>query len=180
MNKNNNVWVLLAIFLACLTALIGQTYAPPTNLSPKDVAEWSIAGGFIANGNAVPTTTTGIATGSLYIDTTATASPKLWRFNGASWAQLSGADSDTVLAHLAAIQDPHGAIMGVSEQVTIGDPAGVHYGDIDFPQPGLARIASNAQLLEMPQYESNVSASAGGLASGTLYRNASGVVLIVY
>jgi len=166
MNKNNNALILSIAFVICLMTLTGQTYAPPANLSPKDVAEWAIAGGFIASGNAKPTTTAGIATGALYIDTTDADSPKLWRFNGSAWTQLSGADSETVLAHLAAIQDPHGAQMGVSERVTIGDPDGVNYVDIDSPSPGLARIASYIQLLPL--------ATAPDVLSGGIYYNSNG------
>jgi hypothetical protein len=90
MNKNNNYLILaiIAIFSACV--LYGQSYTLPTYLSPKDVAEWTITGGFIATGSGTPTITAGIATGSLYIDTADINALDLYRFNGSAWGLVSG------------------------------------------------------------------------------------------
>ncbi|MEW6710397.1 MAG: hypothetical protein AB1403_11295 [Candidatus Riflebacteria bacterium] len=147
MNKlKTNLITIVMIFAAIALTAFSQTYTLP-DLSPKDVAEWVQAGGFIATGAGDPTEISGIATGALYLDTTDADTPKLWRFNGAAWAQMSGADPESLLNHIASSTDPHGAIMKISEEIGIGDPDLAPWATIDAPEEGLCRIATNALII---------------------------------
>lgn len=135
----NKTWKLFTVLLvaAIATTVLAQTYETPA-LSPLDIVNWSNRGGFVASGTGDPTAT--VATGALYVDNTDPAQPKLWRYSGSAWAQLSGADSATLLNHIASDTDPHGSTMKVSEEVQIGDPAEAPWAYIDSPAEGQVRF----------------------------------------
>lgn len=137
MNKNSIP--MLSAFVLCVAVAWAQTYSFPS-LSPRDIASWTTSGGFVASDTAEPTVVA--AEGALYVDTTDTATPKLWRYTGGAWAQMSGADPQTLLDHIASYTDPHGATMTVSEQINIGDPDTAFWAGISSPAEGQIKIAS--------------------------------------
>ena len=91
--SNKNLTMILFAFVVVALAAFSQSYSVPTYLSPKDVAEWVIAGGQIASGSAIPTATESIDTGSLYVDVSTPTAPVLYRFDGSDWQAMSSAGS---------------------------------------------------------------------------------------
>ena len=134
----------LLLVMAIVVTVLPQTYEVPS-LSPRDIVNWSNRGGFIASGTGDPTEV--VATGSLYVDNTNPDQPKLWRYSGSDWAQLSGADSQTLLDHIASGTDPHGSIMQVSEEVQVGDPEQDPWAYIDSPAEGMVRFDNYINLI---------------------------------
>lgn len=166
MKASNRCLITIVLFFVAITlTAIAQSYTLP-DLSPKDVAEWVQQTGFIATGNGDPTVTEGVESGYLYIDISATDTPKLWRFNGNSWAQMSGADPEALTEHLASTQDPHGESMGVSENITVGDPDEDPWSHIDSPVAGGIRIASFVILIPI--------ATAPTVVDGGIYKSTDG------
>lgn len=137
--------LLTLVLIAIATMALAQTYETPA-LSPGDIVDWANRGGFIASDTAAPTAA--VATGALYIDATDATAPKLWRYDGDNWQQLSGADSQFVIDHIETTVNPHGESMKVAEEIQIGDPAEDPWSYIDSPATGTIRI--NDVLLLKP------------------------------
>ena len=151
----------LFVFAIVLT-VFPQTYETPA-LSPRDIVNWTNRGGFIASGSAQPTAA--VAPGALYVDTTDPTQPKLWRYSGTAWTQLSGADSLTLLNHVASSTDPHGASMKVSQEMQIGDPAEEPWAYIDSPATGMVRFDYYINIIG--------SSTAPAATAGNIYFNTS-------
>lgn len=150
--------LLTIAFIACFVSLSAQTYLPPADLSPIDIASWTIRGGFIASGTVAPT---GIASaGCIYVDTIEGA---IWRYSGSAWQQIGGAG---LKEHIASQTDPHGASMTVTQDITIGDPETAMQAKIDSPAAGQARIASYVVLIPL--------ASAPAVVDGGIYKSTDG------
>jgi hypothetical protein len=202
--QRNNLIILSFVLSATLgISLFAQSYGVPSPISAYDVAAWANRGGFIASGSAVPSAVA--SEGALYIDNTAATQPVLYRYGSGSWAVVAGGGSGGVSTHsqllglsfaesghtgfasesalndhIADQIDPHGATMTVSQELTIGDPTATDSACIDSPATGVVRIASNVAIVANPEHADNAAAITAGLATGTLYHDASGVVRIVY
>lgn len=205
MNKKRNNLILSLVLIAASIAFaaFGQSYSVPSPISAYDVAAWANRGGFIASGTAAPSAVA--SEGALYIDNTIATQPTFYRYGSGAWQLVSGGGgsgvsthslllgldfassghtgfaSETALTdHVADQEDPHGASMSISEELLIGDPAATYTVGITVPAAGLMQIASNVSIIANPLYADNAAAITGGLATGTLYHDASGVVKIVY
>lgn len=204
--QRNNFIALSSIFAITLAvSIFAQSYSVPSPISAYDVAAWANRGGFIASGTAAPSAAA--SEGALYIDNTNATQPILHRYGSGAWAIVAGGGgggsgvsthslllgldfatsghtgfaSETALAsHVADQQDPHGATMSVSEELLIGDPAATYTGSINLLSSGIVQIASNVAIVANPEHADNAAAITAGLATGTLYHDASGVVRIVY
>lgn len=150
----------LLLVMAIVVTVLPQTYETPA-LSPRDIVNWANRGGFVASGTGDPTGA--VATGSLYVDNTDANQPKLWRYNGSAWAQLSGADSQTLLNHVASSTDPHGEVMKVSQEVQVGNPTQDPWAYIDSPAEGMVRFDNYINIIG--------STSAPAAAEGNIYYN---------
>lgn len=205
MKQRNNLVILSLVLAATIgISLFAQSYPVPSPISAYDVAVWANRGGFIASGTAAPSAVA--SEGALYIDNTVATQPTFYRYGSGAWQLVSGGGggsgvathsllagldfassghtgfaSETALTdHTSDQADPHGASMSISEELLIGDPAATYTVSITVPSAGLLQIASNVSILVNPLYADNAAAISGGLATGTLYHDASGVVKIVY
>lgn len=204
MKQRNNLIVLSFVLVATIgISLFAQSYSVPSPISAYDVAAWANRGGFIASGTAAPSAAA--PEGALYIENAVATQPTLYRYGSGAWAIVAGGGgsgvsthslllgldfaasghtgfaSETALAsHVADQQDPHGATMSVSEELLIGDPAATYTGSINLLSSGVVQIASNVAIVANPKHADNAAAITAGLATGTLYHDASGVVRIVY
>lgn len=95
------------------------------------------------------------------------------------------ADVATLALHMADNFDPHGSEMTVSEQLNIG--SGSFTVDTYSEDDGVYVISATEtkllgylRIIEVEDYTDNAAAITAGLATGTLYHDASGVVRIVY
>jgi len=205
MNKQRNNLILSLVLIAASLAIasFGQSYSVPSPISAYDVAVWANKGGFIASGSAAPSAVA--SEGALYIDNTIATQPTFYRYGGGAWQLVSGgggsgvsthslllgldfassghtgfASETAINDHIADQEDPHGATMSVSEELLIGDPAATYTGSINLLSSGVVQIASNVAIVANPEHADNAAAITAGLATGTLYHDASGVVRIVY
>jgi hypothetical protein len=171
----HNKWTLTMVLLFCsFVAAYSQTYTMPP-YSAKDVADWTVDGTFIASGSAEPTAT--VNPGRLYVDITDPALPKLWRYDGSDWRQLSGADPQALTDHIASHTDPHGASMTVSESITIGDGA-TFFELVALDSATIIASGTRFAVASAPEFVDNDAAIAGGLATGTLYRTGDALKIV--
>lgn len=79
---------LLAFLFVFIPASWADVATLPTNLSPRDIADWGIRGGHIGSGTgALPAVG---PVGSRYTDITDPLAPVEYRSNGVSWVSVSG------------------------------------------------------------------------------------------
>ena len=201
-NKSiNNLIIIVLVFVVATVATWAQSYPLP-DLSPKDISEWVIAGGQIASGSAEPT---GVASeGALYIRTATPTAPVLYRYDSSDWQELSSSGGGSGVAthseltnldfdsaghtgfnsaasfteHTDTYIDPHGATMTVTQEISIG--SGTFVGEFTaLDADTISASGCYFAVPDMPEYESIASATDAGLATGTLFHNASGIVYIV-
>lgn len=158
MNKNLKAF-LFFIFICCIAN--AQVASVPEYLSPLDIANWAISGGFIASASAKPTGTA--SEGNFFIDKTDPLSPELYQYVNGKWVKMAGGG---LKEHIASDTDPHGANLKISESISIGDPEAEPFSSIDSPEPGQIRIASYVVLIPL--------ASAPTAVDGAIYKSTDG------
>ena len=102
MKRNISEFVLIML----LFVVAASVAAPPSNLSPKGIAEWTEACNFIGSGSgALPAIATA---GTRYTDLSTPSAPVDYRSNGVSWIAISGAGGG-ITSHASLTELPFGS-----------------------------------------------------------------------